>query len=69
MAAIEQVVVFRAGRYVSMVQLASATSTSNPAALSRSQAITVSFQQYQLLHLLDPAGATATGPVDAARRP
>ncbi len=42
--ATEQVVVFRAGHYVSMIQLASATSASNPTPLTSSQAITVGYR-------------------------
>ncbi len=60
--AVEQIVIFRAGRYVSMTELASSASTSNPAALSPSQAIAVSFQQYEALRHGDPSGS-----VDAVR--
>ena len=74
LAATEQVVVFRAGRYVAMVQLASETSAANPAALGPAQAVTVSYQQDQLLRLLDPRGVVDTaagrvGPTAPARTP
>ena len=42
----EQVVLFKSDPYVAIVQLASSVATTNPAALSPSDAITVSFQQY-----------------------
>jgi hypothetical protein len=47
--ATEQVVVFRSGPYVSMIQLASSASPSNPAPLTSAQAIAVSFQQLTTL--------------------
>jgi hypothetical protein len=59
LAATEQVVVFRTGRYVSMLQLASTSAASNPTTLGRAQAISLSYQQYQTIHVLDPAGAAA----------
>jgi hypothetical protein len=64
--ATEQVVVFRAGRYVSMIQLASTTSTSNPDPLTSTQAVTASYQQYQLLRHVDPQGSA---PVTAPAQP
>jgi hypothetical protein len=57
--ATEQVVVFGAGHYVSMIQLASTTSTSNPSPLTSSQAITLTYQQYRLLRQGDPVGAAS----------
>ena len=48
--ATEQIVVFRFGHYVSLIELASSASASNPAALGPSQAISMSFQQYEALH-------------------
>lgn len=42
----EQVVLFRSGPYVAIVQLASSTAANNSAALNPSDAIAVSFQQY-----------------------
>ncbi len=48
--ATEQVVVFRSGPYVSMIQLASSASASNPAPLTSAQAVAVSFQQLSALH-------------------
>ncbi len=63
-AATEQVVVFRAGRYVTMLQLASATSASNPSPLTSAQAVTASYQQYRQLQTVDPLGArTEPAPV------
>ena len=59
-AATEQVVVFQAGHYVSMIQLASATSASNPTPLTTSQAITVGYEQFQLLRQVDPGGTVPT---------
>jgi len=68
--ATEQVVVFRTGHYVVMLQLASVTSSTNPTALGRAQAVTLSYQQYQLLHLLDPRGSAPTaGPVTTRPAP
>lgn len=66
--ATEQVVVFGAGHYVSMIQLASTTSSSNPTPLTSSQAITVTYQQYRLLRQGDPVGAAtaSTHPRPAA---
>lgn len=58
--ATEQVVVFGAGHYVSMIQLASTASSSNPTPLTSAQAITVTYQQYRLLRQGDPAGAAPT---------
>jgi hypothetical protein len=66
--ATEQVVVFRAGRYVSMIQLASTTSGSNPTPLTRSQAITVSYQQSVLVRQVDPAGSAASEPPPPTHR-
>ena len=47
--AAEQVVVFRAGEYVAMIELASSLSASNPTVLTPSQAIAVSVGQYWTL--------------------
>ena len=52
----EQVVVFRAGAYVAMIQLASSLSASNPTVLTPSQAVAVSVGQYWTLGKGDPAG-------------
>lgn len=60
--ATEQVLVFRAGHYVSMLQLASTTSAANPTPLTSSQAITAGFQQYALLHAGDPTGSAPAAP-------
>ncbi len=54
--AVEQIVVFRAGQYVVMTELASASSASNPGALTPSEAISVSYQQYQSIRAGDPRG-------------
>ncbi len=67
--ATEQVVVFRAGHYVSMIQLASVTSPTNTTPLTTSQAITVSYEQYQLLAQADPAGAHPKATAPPARAP
>ncbi len=56
--AVEQIVVFRAGQYVSMTELASSASASNTAALTPSQAIAVSFQQYGSVRHGDPSRST-----------
>lgn len=66
--ATEQVVAFRAGQYVSMIELASTTSATNPTPLTRSQAITVGYQQYQLVRHVDPNGSTSATPVPTAPR-
>ena len=55
--AAEQVVVFRAGEYVAMIQLASSLSASNPTALTPSQAVAVSVGQYWSLGKGDPVGS------------
>jgi hypothetical protein len=60
--ATEQVAVFRAGRYVSMIQLASTTSASNPSPLTRSQAVTLTYQQYALVRRVDPGGSAPETP-------
>ncbi len=60
--AIEQIVIFRAGQYVSMTELASSSSASNPAALTPSQAVAVSFQQYGSVRHGDPARSTDPRP-------
>ena len=52
--AVEQIVVFRAGEYVSMAELASSSSVSNTATLTPSQAVAVSFQQYGSVRHGDP---------------
>jgi hypothetical protein len=57
--ATEQVVVFGVGHYVSMIQLASTTSSSNTTPLTSSQAITVAYEQYRLLQQGDPIGAAS----------
>lgn len=57
--ATEQVVVFGAGHYVSMIQLASTTSSSNTTPLTSSQAITVAYEQYRSLQQSDPIGAAS----------
>ena len=64
--AVEQIVVFRAGQYVSMTELASSISASNPATLTPSQAVAVSFQQYGSLRHGDPAGSTDPRPSTTA---
>jgi hypothetical protein len=63
----EQVVLFRTGPYVAIVQLASSVAATNPASLNPSDAIAVSFQQYTAaLHAVavqtpgTPAGAPST---------
>ena len=60
--AVEQIVVFRAGQYVAMTELASSTSASNPATLTPSQAVSVSYQQYGSIRHGDPARSTDVGP-------
>jgi hypothetical protein len=63
----EQVVLFRTGPYVAIVQLASSVAATNPAPLNPSDAIAVSFQQYTgALHAVaiqtpgTPAGTPST---------
>jgi hypothetical protein len=63
--AVEQVVVFRAGRYVSMVELASTIASTNPAPLTPAQAVAVSYSQLGQLRAGDPvntAAVTVTSP-------
>jgi len=60
--AVEQIVVFRAGQYVSMTELASSSSATNRTALTPSQAVAVSFQQYGSVQQGDPAGSTDPRP-------
>jgi hypothetical protein len=67
--AVEQVVVFRAGRYVVMVQAASATSASNTAVLTPTQAITASYQQFGALRFGDPSGSSDGAPPVARHAP
>jgi len=55
--AAEQLVVFRAGEYVAMVQLASPLSASNPTVLTPSQALAVSVGQFWALGKGDPVGS------------
>jgi hypothetical protein len=55
--AVEQVVVFRAGEYVAMVELASSLSGSNPTILTPSQAVAVGVGQYWTLGKGDPVGS------------
>ncbi|HEX3460341.1 MAG TPA: DUF2510 domain-containing protein [Acidimicrobiales bacterium] len=64
----EQVVLFRTGPYVAIVQLASSVAATNPAPLNPSDAIAVSFQQYTgALHAvaIQTAGAPAGTPSTA----
>jgi hypothetical protein len=56
--AVEQIVVFRAGEYVVMAQLASSAFASSPAVLSPSQAIVTSERQYDALRKGDPRGTS-----------
>jgi hypothetical protein len=67
--AVEQIVVFRAGQYVVMTELASASSASNPGALTPSEAISVSFLQYQAIRTGDPRGSSDVNPAPAAPTP
>jgi hypothetical protein len=67
--AVEQIVVFRAGQYVVMTELASASSASNPGALTPSEAISVSYLQYQAVRTADPRGSSEVKPVPAAPTP
>jgi hypothetical protein len=60
--AVEQIVVFRAGQYVSMTELASSSSVSNPGALTPSQAVAVSFQQYGSVRHGDPGRSVDVHP-------
>jgi hypothetical protein len=55
----EQVVLFRSGPYVAIVQLASSVAATNPASLNPSDAISVSFQQYTAT--LHAVGTQTTG--------
>ncbi|MHB1549271.1 MAG: DUF2510 domain-containing protein [Acidimicrobiales bacterium] len=56
----EQVVIFRSGPYIAIVQLASSTHGNNPAALDPSDAITVGFEQYfAILHALRSGDGTS----------
>ncbi len=57
--AAEQVVVFRAGEYVAMIELASSLSASNPTVLTPSEAVAVSVGQYWTLGKDDPVGSRA----------
>ena len=61
--AVEQIVVFRAGQYVAMTELASSSAASNTAALTASQAVAVSFQQYGSVRHGDPGRS-----IDVRRR-
>jgi hypothetical protein len=54
-AATEQVVVFRTGAYVAIVQLASSDLPGNPSPLTRADAIDVAFEQYSAIEAI--AGA------------
>lgn len=56
--AVEQIVVFRAGQYVAMTELASSASATNPATLTPSQAVSVSYQQYGSIRHGDPVRST-----------
>jgi hypothetical protein len=67
--AVEQIVVFRAGQYVVMTELASASSASNPGALTPSEAISVSYLQYQAIRTGDPRGSSDVKPIPAAPKP
>jgi hypothetical protein len=67
--AVEQIVVFRAGQYVVMTELASASSVSNPGALTPSEAISVSYLQYQAIRTGDPLGSSDVKPAPAAPTP
>ncbi len=67
--AVEQVVVFRAGRYVSMVELASTTAAANPAPLTAAQAVAVSYLQHSRLRSGDPVGTTSATQVASRRGP
>jgi hypothetical protein len=67
--AVEQIVVFRAGQYVVMTELASASSASNPGALTPSEAISVSYLQYQVFRIRDPRGSSDVKPVPVAPTP
>lgn len=66
----EQVVLFRSGPYVAIVQLASSVAASNPASLNPSDAISVSFQQYTatLRSLGTPTTGTPSGTSPAAAK-
>ena len=59
--AVEQIVVFRAGQYVALAELASSQAASNPAALSPTQAISVSYQRSRSSTTAIPADRP-TGP-------
>jgi hypothetical protein len=65
--AVEQIVVFRAGQYVSMTELASSTSAANTTALTPSQAVAVSFQQYGSVLYGDPGRSTDARPGPARK--
>ncbi len=61
--AVEQVVVFRSGAYVAIVQLASSTESSNPTSLTRADAIDVAYRQFlatQRASVAVPPAATPT---------
>jgi hypothetical protein len=66
--AVEQIVVFRAGGYVAMTQLASSVSASNLAPLTPSQAIAMSYEQFVALRHGDPLGSSGH-PASSARPP
>ncbi|HEX3839805.1 MAG TPA: DUF2510 domain-containing protein [Acidimicrobiales bacterium] len=65
----EQVVLFRTGPYVAIVQLASSVAATNPASLNPSDAISVSFQQYTAaLHAAGtPTSGTPSGTPSTAK--
>jgi hypothetical protein len=56
--AIERVVVFRAGRYVTMVELASTSAATNPAPLTPAQAVAASYLQLTQVRAGDPVNST-----------
>jgi hypothetical protein len=56
--AIERVVVFRAGRYVSMIELASTSAATNAAPLTPPQAVAISYLQLSQLRTGDPANSS-----------
>ncbi len=67
----EQVVLFKSDPYVAIVQLASSVATTNPAPLSPSDAITVSFQQYTAIRhsLGNQAAGAPSGSASATSKP
>lgn len=59
--AVEQVIVFRSGEYVAIIELASSTQASNPTSLSPSDAIDVAYRQFLAVQRATPAPPPPSG--------